>query len=308
MSCIDRLKIVVITDNYYDALRPDPPVGVRYRAAPGDSIHAEHGFSCYIETLVDGARNGLIFDFGLDPRGVINNMALLHIDLAEVKAFGLSHGHFDHWGGLLEVLRSNRPLIAGGTPLYVGEEVSAQRFGRTPNSSELRDLSRLDLRRIEQLGIVEIVQIHDRHELVPGAYGTGKIERTVDYENDSPTLFIEREGKIETDDFRGEQALFFNIKDKGLVVLSGCAHAGIINTVRHAQKMTGVEKVHAIIGGFHLINTGSDRIGQTVQAIKEIGPDHVIPIHCTGFEAIMSFSREMPDQFILNTAGTTYVF
>lgn len=308
MKEIDQLKIIVITDNYCDALRPDPSAGMRYRTAPGQSIHAEHGLSYYVETTVSGKSCGFMFDYGLDPQGVMNNMALLGIDLARTTAFGLSHGHFDHWGGLTGILRDNRSRIAKETPLYVGEEVFAHRHSQPPGSTELRDLGRLDREQIEQLRIVDVVETLHPLEVIPGGYLTGRIERTVDYETDNQTLFIERNGRIEVDDFRGEQALFFKVKGKGLVVLSGCAHVGIINTVKYAQKLTATERVYGIIGGFHLINAGPKKIGQVIEAMKDIAPDHIIPTHCTGFEAIMSLAREMPRQFTLNTAGTTYIF
>ena len=99
----------------------------------------------------------------------------------------------------------------------------------------------------------------------------------------------------------------FNAKGKGLVVLSGCAHRGIVNTVKHAQKMTGIEKVHAVIGGFHLTGAKPELIDKTVADIKAVRPDYIVPMHCTGYEAIGAFAREMPDQFILNTAGTKYI-
>ena len=98
-----------------------------------------------------------------------------------------------------------------------------------------------------------------------------------------------------------------NAKGKGLVVLSGCAHRGIVNTVKHAQRMTGTDKVHAIIGGFHLTGAKPEIIQKTIADIKAIKPDYIVPTHCTGFEAISEFAREMPDQFILNTAGTRYI-
>lgn len=305
---VERLKIVVVTDNYYDALRPDPPGGTRYRTAPGLSIHAEHGLSYYVETIVGGQRNGFMFDYGLDPQGVMNNMALLEIDLANTKAFCLSHGHLDHWGGLLEILRANQARNLKGIPFYVGKEVFAHRLSRSPDSKGLRDLGRLDKAAIEETGLVEIVEVNESVEVITGAYLTGSIKRTVDYESDNPMLLIDRDGSIEVDDFRGEQALFFVVKGKGLVVLSGCAHTGIINTIRQAQRLTGTEEVYAVIGGFHLVNATPKRISQVIESIKDIAPHHIIPTHCTGFEATMSLSREMPKQFTLNTAGTTYVF
>ena len=106
--------------------------------------------------------------------------------------------------------------------------------------------------------------------------------------------------------FIGEQAVILNAKGKGLVVLSGCAHRGIVNTVKQAQKMTGIEKVYAVMGGFHLTNAKPEVIQKTVADIKAINPEYIVPTHCTGFEAISAFAREMPDKFILNTVGTKY--
>jgi 7,8-dihydropterin-6-yl-methyl-4-(beta-D-ribofuranosyl)aminobenzene 5'-phosphate synthase len=107
--------------------------------------------------------------------------------------------------------------------------------------------------------------------------------------------------------FPGEQAVILNAKGKGLVVLSGCAHRGIVNTVKHAQKMTGIERVHAVMGGFHLTGAKPELIQRTIADIKAINPEYIVPTHCTGFEAISAFAKEMPDQFILNTAGTKYI-
>jgi 7,8-dihydropterin-6-yl-methyl-4-(beta-D-ribofuranosyl)aminobenzene 5'-phosphate synthase len=122
------------------------------------------------------------------------------------------------------------------------------------------------------------------------------------------TFLIKRGENLEHDAFPGEQALFFKVKGKGLVVLSGCAHAGIVNTVRQAQKIAGANKIHAIMGGFHLINAKAEIIQSTVTDIKAMKPDMIVPVHCTGFEAIVAFSREMPGEFVLNTAGTQYTF
>jgi 7,8-dihydropterin-6-yl-methyl-4-(beta-D-ribofuranosyl)aminobenzene 5'-phosphate synthase len=116
--------------------------------------------------------------------------------------------------------------------------------------------------------------------------------------------------KKEHDIMTGEQALILNVnvKGKGLVVLSGCAHSEIVNAVKHAQKMTGIEKVHAVLGGFHLTGAKPEIIQRTVADIKAINPDYIVPMHCTGYEAITTFEKKMPNQFIINTAGTRYLF
>jgi 7,8-dihydropterin-6-yl-methyl-4-(beta-D-ribofuranosyl)aminobenzene 5'-phosphate synthase len=304
---VDTVRIWVLTDNYYDALRPDHEVAKRYRVTPGESIHAEHGLAYFLETVINGKTSACMFDFGLDPRGVMNNAKLLKIDLGSADAFALSHGHFDHWTGALGILRQNTGPKAREKQFYVGEEAFLHRFSRRAATGELMDIGQLDKEAIQASG-VKVIEVKTPTQIIPGCYCTGNIDRVTEYENVPPGLLVERDGKIETDDFSGEQALFFNLKGKGLVVLSGCAHAGIVNTVKQAQKVVGVEKVHAVLGGFHLINAKPEIIQNTVADIKATGPDFVAPAHCTGFEAIVAFSRGMPEEFILNTAGTQYTF
>jgi 7,8-dihydropterin-6-yl-methyl-4-(beta-D-ribofuranosyl)aminobenzene 5'-phosphate synthase len=306
---VERLSITVVTDNYYDALRPDTAISKSYRTRPGRSMHAEHGLSYFVETVTPSGDSGaLMFDYGVDARGVSNNIRLLEIDLSRINAFGLSHGHFDHWGGFIGILKRGRKKIAGGTPLFLGVDAFAHRYSVRPSEGIAQDLGRLKREEIESLGIVRIVEVTEPTELIPGGYFTGPIERVTPYEHVRPTLKIKRNGVLEQDQFPGEQAVVFLVRGKGLVVLSGCAHVGIVNTVMHARKMTDVDRVHAVVGGFHLVGSDSEAIDATVADIKRLSPDHVIPTHCTGFEAINRFREEMADQFHLNTAGTTYTF
>jgi 7,8-dihydropterin-6-yl-methyl-4-(beta-D-ribofuranosyl)aminobenzene 5'-phosphate synthase len=219
----------------------------------------------------------------------------------------LSHGHFDHWTGAIEILKQNMDSKAPGRQIYVGEEAFSHRYSRRMGTDELMDIGQLDRQYVQECG-VRVTEVNTPRQIIPGCYSTGKIERVTEYERVPPGLLVERDGKIEPDDFRGEQALFFSIAGKGLVVLSGCAHAGIVNTVKWAQRVSGTEKVHAVLGGFHLINAKPEIVQNTVADIKEIGPDFIAPAHCTGFEAIVAFSQAMPREFILNTAGTRYTF
>jgi 7,8-dihydropterin-6-yl-methyl-4-(beta-D-ribofuranosyl)aminobenzene 5'-phosphate synthase len=237
----------------------------------------------------------------------MNNAALLGLDLGKPNAFGLSHGHYDHYTGVLSILKQHQSRIAAGTPFYVGEETFVRRFSLRPGRTEPDDLGQLKKEDIEALGL-KVVELNEPAEISPGVYSTGKIARVTTYEKVPPTMLVMRGEKREQDDFRGEQALFINVKGKGLVVLSGCAHSGIVNTVKQAQKVAGMEKIHAVMGGFHLINAKPEVIQNTVADIKGMKPDHIVPAHCTGFEAIVAFSREMPTEFTLNTAGTEYAF
>ena len=304
---VDKVTVWVLADNYYDALRPDSKITKRYRVIPGKSIHAEHGLSYYIETVTNGKTSACMFDYGLDPVGVMNNVTLLGLDLGKADAFSLSHGHFDHYSSAINILKQNQSRISGGTPFYVGDEAFARRYGLKPGRTEPDDLGQLRKEDIEALGL-KVVEVKKPFEIIPGAYFTGNIERVTTYEKVPPTLLINRGDKTVPDDFRGEQALVFNVKGKGLVVLSGCAHAGIVNTVKQAQKIAGIDKVHAILGGCHLANAKPEIIQNTVADIKAMKPDYIIPTHCTGFEAMVAFSKEMPNEFIMNTTGTQFIF
>ncbi len=121
--------------------------------------------------------------------------------------------------------------------------------------------------------------------------------------------FYEENGKEMWDPIEDDTASVMNIRGKGLVILSGCAHSGIINTVEYARKLTGINKVHVVMGGFHLTGSAFEPIiDDTVKSMKEIGPDYIVPTHCTGRKAVLAFEEAMPGQFILNMSGTTLTF
>ncbi|MGB7296025.1 MAG: MBL fold metallo-hydrolase [Candidatus Aminicenantales bacterium] len=305
----EKIVITVITDNYTDALRPHDKIARRPEGwtSPLDIIlHAEHGLAYHVETIVNARSHSFLFDFGTDFQGVKRNLELLRIDLKRIEALALSHDHFDHQAALVELLEDKRADIPQGIPFYVGEQFFAGSYARTSKDNVV---SLLALKRegLENLGLVKITEIKLPTPIVPGAYLMGKIDQVTDYEKIPPVFLAKRGDRLVQDDFIGEQAIVLNAKGKGLVVLSGCAHRGIVNTVRQAQKMTGIEKVHAVIGGFHLTGSQPELIQRTIADIKAVRPDYIVPAHCTGFEAITAFAREMPDQFILNTSGTRYI-
>lgn len=304
---VDRVTVWIVTDNYVDSTRPDAPIARRYRAAPGRSIHAEHGISFFAETVVGGEAHACMYDYGLDPGGVLENLRLLGIDPGRCGAFALSHGHYDHFTSAAAILREHRARVAPGTPFYVGEEAFAQRYALRPGASAPADLGALRRADLESAG-ARVVEVSAPVEIVPGAWLSGAVPRTTAYEQVPPGFQVRRGERLEHDTFPGEQALYFHVRGKGLVVLSGCAHAGIVNTVRAAQRASGVEKVHAVVGGFHLTGARPEVLRATVADLEALGPDWIVPAHCSGFEALVAFSRRMPDQFVLSTAGAQYVF
>ena len=308
MAELDKLNITVITDNYYDALRPDAQVTKRFRTQPGKWMHAEHGLSYFIETAGGGKTGVFMFDYGLDAQGVKKNMDVLGLDAGRAEGFGLSHGHFDHWGGFTQMLALNKDRIKKGAPLYLGEGAFDQRYSLVPGTGQRLDIGRLSKADIEATGLVRIVEVKTPTEVMPGGYFSGCVEQVTEYEKVPPVLLVEQNGAVVADSFPGEQAMAFNVKGKGLVIVSSCAHRGIVNTVKHIRKMSGVEKVHAVVGGFHLVNAKPEVIERTVADMKAINPAYLVPAHCTGFEATIAFAKAMPDSFILNTAGTKYTF
>ena len=311
---VEKATVTVITDNYCDALKQHYKIARRYGIGIKPetdmykmNLNGEHGLSYHVETVLGGNPHSFLFDYGMVFPGVSRNMELLNINLRTVEALGLSHGHIDHFGAFLEILKSKEDEFRKGIPLYVGEEAFAERrFIKLPEG--LHHMGQLKREDIESLGFVKIVEIKDPTPIVPGAYLTGRVERVTEYEKVAPYLLIEREGKLVPDSLLGEYAVVLNLKGKGLIVLVGCAHPGIVNIVKHAQKMTGIDKVHAVMGGFHLTGAKPELIQRTVADIKAINPDYIVPTHCTGYEAITVFEREMPGQFIINTVGTRYLF
>jgi 7,8-dihydropterin-6-yl-methyl-4-(beta-D-ribofuranosyl)aminobenzene 5'-phosphate synthase len=304
----ERIVVTVITDNLADATRPNVKIARRPARTTNvldGAMHGEHGLAYHVETVVGGQAHVLLFDFGSQAVGVLRNIELLGLDLHKVEALALSHDHWDHEAALLELLQAKRAAWRPDLPFYVGEKFFVGTYSKRP-TGQIQTLSILNRAELEGLGLVKLVEVTTPTSLVPGAWFTGRVERVTDYETIPPT-FLEKKGdQYVQEEFIGEQAVVMNAKGKGLVVLAACAHRGIVNTLKHAQKMTGIEKVHAVIGGFHLTGARPEVIAKTIADVKAMRPDYIVPTHCTGFEAITAFAREMPEQFILNTAGTKY--
>lgn len=305
----DKIIITVITDNLSDLGRLDYKIAKRPSPtnSPLDAaVHAEHGLAYNVETVVEGKTHSCLFDFASDPRGVLKNLDLLKVDLQRVEAFCMSHDHWDHQAAMVEVLKAKKQEFGRNIPFYIGEQYFAGTYQKRPSGAILK-INLLKREEIEALGFVRIVEVKGPTSIIPGAYFPGRIERTTDYEVLQPQFLAKSGSDYVQESFPGEQVLIMNAKGKGLVVLSGCAHRGIVNAVKTAQMVTGIEKVHAVIGGCHLINAKPEVILKSVADIRAINPDYIVPMHCTGYEAISTFAREMPDKFILNTAGTKYI-
>ncbi len=247
-------------------------------------------------------KHTIMFDTGYNNIGVLHNMDILAVDPNEMEAIVLSHAHMDHTGSLHAILGK----ISNPIPVVVHPDAFLYpRFIEEKDGSKKR-FPRTLVRNDFDQGNVKIYESKTPTPLLDGAIlVTGEVERTTAFEKGMPNALLEKDGRLVPDPLKDDQALVMNLKQKGLVVISGCSHAGIINTVLYAKKLTGVEKVYAVLGGFHLSGAFYEKILQeTVDQLKALSPEVVIPMHCTGRKAMELLSREFPSSFVLNSVGS----
>ncbi len=308
---VDKIEILILVDNYIDILlRDNSDIVTRASSFKekklSNAILAEHAFSALIKTTVGDKTRTMIFDFGFSWDTAARNADALDVDLTEVELAALSHGHKDHHGGMAEIMGK---IGKRGLEFITHPAVfRSNRYVRHDNDDKV-EMPSPDQKAIEEMGF-RIVRKKEPYLLLGGdVMFLGEIPRRTSFEAGVPNTYYEEHGKEMLDLLEDDTSLVMNIKGKGLVILSGCAHSGIINTVEYAQEVTGILDVHAVVGGFHLTGPAFEPvIDDTVNAMKEIGPDYVIPAHCTGRKAMLAFEKAMPDQFIISMSGTKLTF
>ena len=319
---VDSLTITTLVDNMTDLLLLDqglakrpplafsayPSVAARFLEggmAP-DLLRAEHGFSCLVTMEKDGRATRILFDAGVTPDGLVENMRRLDISRRDIDIIVLSHGHWDHttgMDGLVAELR--RPNV----PVLIHPDFWSRRRIALPGREpiELPSTSRGGL---EGAGFEVIEQQQPSFLLDGSVLITGEVDRTTEFELGFPVHEAYRDAHWQPDPLiLDDQALVANVRGHGLVVLTGCGHSGIVNIVRYAQKLTGEDKLHAVVGGFHLSGPWFERvIAPTCDALAGFAPDYLVPTHCTGMRAIHAIAARFPDAFIQNSVGTRLEF
>ncbi|MHA1143695.1 MAG: MBL fold metallo-hydrolase [Candidatus Helarchaeota archaeon] len=324
-SC-DGLEIFVLVDNKADAMFsysiPEKHVE---QLPPGINCLGEHGLALYLKIKKASKEFNVLFDTGSVNHSILHNWNKLMIDPASIDALVISHGHFDHWGSILEVLDHVSDI-----PIYLHEQVDTSYYASKDQTIHLpegeidkkvlrkmrREFSLVEIRQMPPMATVlekikarncTIQHVSNLTEIFPGVHATAGVERKNDFEIANKFL-SNRTGKWDIADFQEEVQLMVNIRDEGLVVMTGCAHVGILNILDHAKKVTGISRILAAIGGFHLFKAREERMNKTIEYFRKENPAVIAPMHCTGENEFIKIYNALPEITTNACVGTKFKF
>jgi 7,8-dihydropterin-6-yl-methyl-4-(beta-D-ribofuranosyl)aminobenzene 5'-phosphate synthase len=315
---VDSVVVTTLIDNVTDVLMPDQ--GPARRAGAGargpvrtaatmeggtapDVLVAEHGFSALVTISKGGREHRFLFDTGTSPDGAADNMRRLEIDPAAIEAIVCSHGHFDHTTGIDGVIRA---VGRANMPVLIHPHFWRQRRIVLPGRDPI-DLPTTSKRALAEAGFDVIEESQPSFLFGNSVLITGEVPRVTGYEPGFPPQQAWLHGAWEPDPLvLDDQALIVNVAGKGLVVLTGCGHAGVVNIARYAQRLTGGEPLHAIVGGFHLNGPFFEAlIPQVLDDLAALSPNWLVPGHCTGWRAQRAISARFGEAYVPNAVGTS---
>ena len=323
---VDELSIRVVVDSSYERFlrkAEHPMIKIEHVGRiPGrqmTTFAAEWGLSLHLDSARAGEHTQFLLDFGYTPEVLNRNFDLLDLDPKRLDGLILSHGHRDHFGGLDGFVGHHRTHMRDDVALFVGgDTVFREKWIKEPDGDP-ESWGAID-RTMLKAQNVAMVCCDTPHDLA-GPFTSGYIERQSfeqvtggtmvareageDIDHFSPA---ERMGRLVRDEHPDEHATCFVVKGRGLVVISSCGHAGIVNTVRTAMAVANVDKVHAVLGGFHLGLAKPDYLQHTLEELKAIDPDVIVPMHCTGTPFISMLQQHMPDKVVASNVGSRFTF
>jgi 7,8-dihydropterin-6-yl-methyl-4-(beta-D-ribofuranosyl)aminobenzene 5'-phosphate synthase len=320
---VTTAAITILVDNRADLLLKSSETVKYFQDKP---LLAEHGFAALLD--LNHGEHRLLWDAGVSPVALIENLQRMGIDPKSIHAIALSHGHFDHTTAVSPLLRlmdlypQEREWAAGTPPqemqawsevegllLILHPAAQRERWGVSEDGRMFGPSQPPPVREWQALG-ARLILSEAPYCLAPGCWTTGYVpRRSFETAGRNPGKRLYRQGlEFIPDDMEDDQAIVIHLQGKGLIVLSGCAHAGILNTARYAQEISGVGQIHAILGGFHLAPASPQDLQRTVEEIQALQPQVVAPCHCTGLTAEAAFARHIPEQFVESVVGVTFEF
>jgi 7,8-dihydropterin-6-yl-methyl-4-(beta-D-ribofuranosyl)aminobenzene 5'-phosphate synthase len=319
---INTASVTVLVDNRADMLVESSQSVKRYQDKP---LLSEHGFSALID--INEGEMKVLWDAGMTRIALMENLQCMEIDLKSIDKIALSHGHGDHTAAMTDVIQTivkqhiSRTWEPSITNQEINEWIKVRRVPLIAHPAAFRERWRIDKdgtrhgpyfaspRAEWEAAGAQIILTEGPHQLGPGCWVTGAIpRRSFEKSGTPPAMAYREDGEFKRDYVDDDQSVVINIKSKGVIIISGCAHSGIINTINYAKEISGIDKIYAILGGFHLAKSSGEEIKLTIEEIKLNQPEMIVPSHCTGFNATSQFAQEMPSQFVLGTVGTTYLF